>query len=115
MGATSSIIESNSNKIYKDIDCGCIYCYDEKNCELLFICNRCLTILQEYKENKIKPDNFIANEIIDEVKNKSKLELIKLNNGWKTYYETIEYANKKKVNISEFISNKNLLEYFEYI
>ena len=113
MGATSSFIENN--KISKDIDCGCIYCYDEKNCELVFVCNKCLIILQEYKENKIRPDNFIANKIIDEVKNKSKTELIESNNGWKTYNDALQYAIEKKIDIHEFISNKNLLKYFEYI
>jgi hypothetical protein len=113
MGSGSSIIENN--KIYKNISCGCIYCYDEKNCELLFICNQCLIILQEFKENKIKPDNFIANKIIEEVKNKSKTELIESNNRWKTYHEAIEYASEKKIDIHEFISNRNLLKYFEYI
>lgn len=113
MGATSSVIENN--KIYKNISCGCIYCYDEKNCELVFVCNQCLTIFQKFKENKIIPYNFIANKIIDEVKNKSKTELIESNNGWKTYSEMIHYANKNKIDIHEFISNKNLLKYFEYI
>ena len=42
MGAASSI----NFKLYKRVDCGCIYCFDQTEIQLLWCCYDCLEILR---------------------------------------------------------------------
>ena len=49
MGASSSVC---TNKIYKHVDCGCIYCFDSYEIQLLYCCYDCLETLRNNKKPK---------------------------------------------------------------
>lgn len=100
MGATSSV----SNKIYKHIGCGCIYCFDSE-IQLLYSCYNCLEILRKTKTlNK-------ANILQFEVENNS-IDILLSNLEWKTLQKSIQYAIKNNILLEEFISNENILHNF---
>lgn len=101
MGASSSI---SDNKIYKHIECGCIYCYDTSELQLLYSCYDCLETLRNKENLEIK------NILELEVTNNSN-ELLLNNFKWKNKIEAINYARDNNILLQEFISNNNILKY----
>jgi hypothetical protein len=101
MGATSSV----SNKIYKHIGCGCIYCFD---CEiqLLYSCYDCIELLRSTKNLKS-----ITDVLQFEIDNYSTEHLLN-NYNWKNHINAIQYANKNNIILEEFIFNTNILHKF---
>ena len=101
MGASSSIYE---NKIYKHFNCGCIYCYDSFEVQLLYCCYECLESLRN-REN-LKNLNIVKYE----VENNS-LDILLNDLEWKNKKDAMIYARKNNILLEEFISNKNILLY----
>ena len=97
MGASSSIIDdkyvkfNTSKKIYKKMNCGCIYSYYDNKLELPYSCYSCLSVLSETKYNKI------AVQLFNQIKNQSIIELLSINGGWKTTQEAIIYAKHNNI------------------
>ena len=103
MGASSSVC---MNKLYKHVDCGCIYCFDSYEVQLLYCCYDCLELLRNNKKPKqVKILN-------SEVKNSE--EDILLNLEWKDKEDAIIYAKKNNILIEEFINNADLLKKFQF-
>lgn len=102
MGASSSI---HSNKIYKHIECGCIYCFDYIEIQLLYCCYDCLELLRSSKNpTKIKT-------LICEVKNNT-VDILLQFFRWINEKDAIIYAKENNILLEEFIHNKNLLKEF---
>lgn len=100
MGASSSI----SNKIYKHTDCGCIYCFDQTEIQLLWCCYDCLETLR----NKTIPKQLII--LQKEVKENS-IEFLLDKLEWKTTHHAIQFAKENDILLEEFISNTDVLKY----
>ena len=101
MGASSSI---SDNKIYKHINCGCIYCFDTKELQLLYSCYDCIEKLRNKKNLEIK-------NILEEEVNNNSNEFLLNNLEWKNKMEAINYARDNNILLQEFISNDNILKY----
>ena len=81
MGASSSI----NFKLYKHVDCGCIYCFDQPDIQLLWCCYDCLEILR----NKTTLEQLIT--LQKEVKYHSVEHLVN-ELEWKTTHHAIQFA-----------------------
>jgi hypothetical protein len=102
MGASSSI---SDNKIYKHMNCGCIYCFDKiDELQLLYVCYDCLQTLKDKKNLQIK--NILEKEV-----NNNSNEFLLNNLEWKNKMEAINYARDNNILLQEFISNDNILKY----
>lgn len=100
MGASSSI----SSKLYKHVDCGCIYCFDQPEIQLLWCCYDCLETLR----NKTKPEQLIL--LQKEVK-ENPIEHLLNKLEWKTTHHAIQFAHENNILVEEFICNKDVLKY----
>ena len=101
MGASSSI---SDNKIYKHVNCGCIYCFDTKELQLLYSCYDCIETLRNKKDLEIK-------NVLEEEVNKNSNDFLLNNLQWKNKMDAINYARNNNILLEEFISNNNILKY----
>jgi hypothetical protein len=113
MGASSSIdILSYNGKIYKHLEsCKCIFSCSYKDniaykIEYPYWCFECYQYIKnnnfDVYENKLKL-------LLNEINNKNIFILIE-KYGWISERNAIEYAKKNKIDINEFIQNKDLIE-----
>lgn len=102
MGASSCI---HSNKIFKHVSCGCIYCFDYTEIQLLYCCYDCLELLRNNKTpTKVKT-------LIFEVENNN-VDILLQSFRWINKEDAIIYAKENNILLEEFIDNKNLLKEF---
>ena len=104
MGAGASF----DRKIYKRLDCGCIYCYsyDDNRVKLLCPCYMCIGIIQQ---KKFSPQ--IPKRLSNEIGNLSEDEILNKNIGWVSEAKAIQEAHSRGMKgINEFITNTDILE-----
>jgi hypothetical protein len=104
MGAGASF----ERKIYKRIECGCIYCYsyNKNKIQLLCPCYMCIGII---RLNKYSTQ--IPRKLANEVRDKDEEEIIEKNIGWVSEAVAIEEAHNRGMKcIDEFICNSDILE-----
>ena len=109
MGATASL----QNKVYKFLNCGCIYCYDfsnenPENIQMLCHCHNCLQKLR-----KCTFDISVLNELVNELSYYDDIDQLICKNkfGWLSQSQAIQEATRLKMRgIDEFLANTNMLE-----
>ena len=102
MGASASSLQ---NKVYKFLNCGCIYCYDFSNENIQMLCH-CHNCLQKLRKNTF--DNNVVNELVNEISHCNDMSPCKM--GWLTQPEAIQEAIRLKMRgIDEFLVNTNML------
>ena len=100
MGASSSI----NLKLYKRVDCGCIYCFDHTEIQLLWCCYDCLETLR----NKTMPKQLI---ILQKEVEENNIEDLLNKLEWKSTHHAIQFAKENDILLEEFISNADVLKY----
>ena len=104
MGAGASF----ERKIYKRIECGCIYCYsyNKNKVELLCPCHMCIGIMRLKKFSPLIP-----RRLANEVKGKDEDDIISEKIGWVSEATAIQEAHNRGMKcIDEFIYNTDYLE-----
>lgn len=117
MGSTSSVLENKnnydnnqlykSNKIYRKLNCGCIFSYDGSNLELPYSCYNCLELIKNNKSNKN------IENLLNETKNITNSQILINNELWMTEEYAIIYAKNNNISIDEFIRNNDILKKFK--
>jgi len=109
MGASASNLQT---KVYKFMECGCIYCYDFSNeshdIQMLCHCHNCL---QELKNNTF--DTNVVGKLVDELSCYTDMEELVGKNkfGWLNQSQAIQEASRIKMRgIDEFLLNTNILQ-----
>jgi hypothetical protein len=125
MGAASSVIREGTTindkyldlngKIYKQLNCGCIYCSHYQhlqpyNIELALPCYDCLEGLREKDYEKFNKTN--VQNMFDILKTYEMEDLLTERMGWLTEEEAINYANSKKISVVELVNSSYILNKF---
>lgn len=97
---------SFQNKVYKFLNCGCIYCYDFSNEHIQLLCH-CHNCLQNLKKNTFNVN--IVRKLVSEISCCEDIKSCKMD--WLSQPEAIQEATRVKMRgIDEFLENTNILE-----
>ena len=112
MGASASL----QRKVYKFMECGCIYCYDfsNENPETMQMLCHCYNCFQKLKKKEFEIS--LLKDLIHELSYFNKMDelICDKNNGWMNQSQAIQEAKRRNMRgIDEFILNTNILEKYD--
>jgi hypothetical protein len=119
MGASSSIVIDDgiipeNGKMYKRLNCGCIYSFTYGNygCQQFYKsddvewCLGCWDCLQEVRDGNYRQNNQMNNDLVEQITENQLLTLTD-RYGWMTESKAIVYARENRINVVELFQNNN--------